>query len=186
MECIDLKDIKSVWKYCGLYFPQNISHVSSCVMDDWAWFSGGWDALNLTGDLTVTHVYRWKPEKGWERKTDMLHERVGHAMTSDGKLIYVIGGFGAWKNVESFDPKDNRWHVLSELPAPLENIGAVYFPWGQILVPGGYGLQPGNAYSDQYTARHIIYMYDIMEDSWSISNVKLNQAVHSAGIAIIG
>ena len=180
MECIDLKDINSGWKNCGPSFPQSISEASSCVMDDWAWFSGGLDGFYSH----TSAVYRWKPDDGWERMTNMSKERISHGMTSDGKRIYVIGGLGIWTNVDVFDPADNRWYVLSELSVPLFHIGAVYLPWGQIIVPGGRGLEPGDSFSDPYVARNVIYLYDILEDSWSSSSVKLNQAVHSAGIAL--
>ncbi len=166
MECIDLKNMSSGWRNCGSKFPQGIFWASSCIMDDWVWFSGGYHVADYSG--ISAGLYHWKPDYGWQRKKDMLIGCVYHAMTSDGKRVYVIGGLEFCQSVEAFDVKDNRWHVLSKLPVPLFHIGAVYLPWGQIVVPGGRDLDPLIASND-------IYVYNIKEDSWVISTVNLTR-----------
>ncbi len=88
-ECIDIRNIKSGWKNCGSSYVPHTDRPVSCVMGEWAWVSGG---ITDESDFSAA-VYHWQPGRKWETMADMIRGRVGHAMTSDGKLIYVIGGF---------------------------------------------------------------------------------------------
>ncbi len=172
IECIDIRQITSEWKNCGPSYVPHTRRPASCVMGEWAWVSGG-----TTDDHEYSvAVHRWKPGRKWEKMANMISGRVGHAMASDGKLIYVLGGFHTNNSMETLDPNYNTWHVLSSLPEVSVNIGAVYLPWGQIVVTGG---------ARPYVPANTIFVYDISNDIWTVSNITLNKAVESAGIALV-
>ena len=102
---------------------------------------------------------------------NMRKERYQHAMTSNGKLIFVLGGFFTPYDLEALDPSVNTWHVLSSLPDRSINIGAVHMPWGQVVVTGG--------------GSDAIYVYNISDDTWTLSNITLNKTVEHAGMALL-
>ncbi len=89
-------------------------------------------------------------------------------MTTDGKSIYVVGGTSgtALADMEVYDPQSKNWRSVSSLPTPTCLAGGVYLPWGKIVVVGGRdACFAGNP-------RDTIYVYDILNNSWSLSNVR--------------
>ncbi len=169
--CIDIRNTKSGWKSCGSAYVPHTERPASCVMGEWAWVSGGYKS----GSEQSAAVHRWKPGRQWERMANMKKGRVDHAMASDGRLIYVFGGFETSYIIESLDPRENTWHALSASPDRCLNTGAIYLPWGQIVVTGGGPKGPSDT----------ICVYDISDDIWTISDITLKKAVKYAGSALI-
>ena len=108
---------------------------------------------------------------------EMMTARYGHAMTTNGASIFVIGGDEpTYKTAEVYNPQTNRWRQVQSLPHSRLYTGAVYL-WGNIILPAGSGAGGGK--------QNTIYVYNISADTWTLSNVKLNYAVDYCSIAAI-
>jgi N-acetylneuraminic acid mutarotase len=66
-----------------------------------------------------------------------------------GERIFIFGGEapeGTFNQVESYDPRTNRWSAYAPMPTSRHGLGAAAFN-GAIYVIGG-GPQPGGSFSN--------------------------------------
>jgi hypothetical protein len=66
------------------------------------------------------------------------------AVTADSSYLYAVGGrkFTAGSNVDvvqRYDPKADRWTILTHTPQPVSGAGAAIVD-GQLIVAGGEGV----------------------------------------------
>jgi hypothetical protein len=102
------------------------------------------------------------------------------AAVTDGTFVYVVGGrdLGADKNtaaVQRFDPAQDHWTRLQDMPAPRGGLAAVYVD-GRIVTAGGEGVNTVYADCDEY---------DIKAGTWS-ALASLHTARHGLAMAAIG
>lgn len=92
------------------------------------------------------------PTSAWKARAPLPRPRDDFAVTADydGKL-YVFGGSdarGPTTAVDRYDPANNVWVELSDMPSPLTRAQAVTIG-GRIYLPGGEG--PGGAVLDSFS-----------------------------------
>ena len=91
--------------------------------------------------VTQTEVYdgtRWRDAADIPVPGDHL------AVTADSSYLYAVGGrkFTAGSNtdvVQRYDPKANRWTILTPTPQPVSGAGAAVVD-GRLIVVGGEGV----------------------------------------------
>ena len=76
----------------------------------------------------------------------------------------------------------NTWNDLAPLPQARWGTGAVFVPWGQILVPGGVGI---NKRTSRQSAKNTIFIYSIVSDSWDMSNETLQKGAGLCAVAAV-
>jgi DNA-binding CsgD family transcriptional regulator/N-acetylneuraminic acid mutarotase len=75
----------------------------------------------------------------WQQKAPMPSARSGLAAAVYDDQIYAIGGEGVngvTGEVDVYSPQEDKWKVLTSMPTPVADIGAVVIG-GKIYVPGG-------------------------------------------------
>jgi N-acetylneuraminic acid mutarotase len=91
--------------------------------------------------VTQTEVY---DGTSWRDAADIPVPGDHLAVTSDSSHLYAVGGrkFSADSNtdvVQRYDPKANRWTILTPTPQPVSGAGAAIVD-GQLIVAGGEGV----------------------------------------------
>ncbi len=175
MECLHLASIHSGWVVCQPGLRGAPSDTTACMMGTWIWTTGG---IELQSDKmsAIKSTYRWQPgKKHWQKMADMNEARYHHAMVTDGTSLYVIGGANethpSLATVEVYNVTSNTWRKLTNLPKGIQFGGAVFLPWGEILVVGGKSTT--------------ILLYSIAGDSWRQSDFQLIHPVSRPGIALL-
>lgn len=122
-----------------------------------------------------------QPSK-WKRLPDFPGKPVIiPTAASDGRFFYVFGGMHyqttsndkaeplLQKAAYRFDPRDNTWRQLSDLPSP--RVGAASpapcLPDGRFLIAGGYGTVFAGALEDHPGFEAETFYYAPSEDKWS-------------------
>ena len=110
------------------------------MLGEYLYCVGGYDA----SDRAVSSVERLHVHGDrWEHVADMNKIRGGCGVVAHNNRIYAIGGYDGRKkkkSVEVFDPNENRWRLISDMPHTREDLShscVVYRD--QILVAGGVG-----------------------------------------------
>ncbi len=90
---------------------------------------------------------------------------LGHAVASDGRYLYVGGGYdyAAGTTIDQFaryDPGADNWITLAPMPTPVVVHAIVYSPTNNKLYSFGGGDLDCNALS-------LTQVYDIATDTWS-------------------
>ena len=90
--------------------------------------------------VTQTEVF---DGTGWRDAADILVPGDHLAVTADSSYLYAVGGrkFTAGSNidvVQRYDPKADRWTILTRTPQPVSGAGAAIVD-GQLIVVGGEG-----------------------------------------------
>ena len=81
--------------------------------------------------------------KTWSSLSTMPRKLAGHAVTSFGDTVYVLGGqstIGVSGEVFAFDTRSGRWSSLPSLPTPRSQLAAVV-SGGRIYAVGGFDGQ---------------------------------------------
>ncbi len=184
MDCLDLEDLQSGWLSCGPDIPHAISRMSTCVMGNWVWLTGGVNGSSLD---TLSSTYCWQPGRSqWEKMADMNDRRYGHAMVTDGTSLYVIGGSKETspnlvrKSVEVYNTTINKWHKLASLPVGIEYGAAVFLPWGKMLLTGGEMRA-----RISYKSRKELLLYSVSENRWTESEDHLGFIINGHGIVLL-
>jgi len=91
--------------------------------------------------VTQTEVY---DGTRWHDAADILMPGDHLAVTADSSYLYAVGGrkFNASSNVDvvqRYDPKADRWTILTHTPQPVSGAGAAIVD-GQLIVAGGEGV----------------------------------------------
>ena len=181
IECLNVKDPFSKWTTCGPSFPHGIYKASSCTMNGWVWVTGGINEMYHA----LSTTYRWQPGRDqWQQMADMNEKRNQHPQVTDGISLYVIGGYHKVGNiheytsgVELYNASTNTWYLLARLPEGRAMSGAVFLPWGQLLLAGGKTRRKHND--------RIILLYSIAENIWIKSDVQLTKDVSRHGVALL-
>ena len=144
---------------------------STCVVDGKIYIVGGSAATKKQGRIDNVDVYDPATDT-WAAVKSMNHARgVSAVSVIDGK-IYVMGGVG-WpqipnhpgpflSSVEVFDPKNNRWTEIAEMPTPKALHTASVID-GKIYVIGG-GFRRGNGLFKYLST---VEVYDPKTDRWT-------------------
>jgi len=118
----------------------------------------------------------------WKRLPDFPGKPVIiPSAASDGHFFYVFGGMHYQKSSNDkveplpqktayrFDPRDNTWSQLSDLPSP--RVGAASpaprLPDGRVLIAGGYGTVFSGALEDHPGFEAETFYYAPAEDKWA-------------------
>lgn len=99
----------------------------------------------------------------------------------DGKL-YVFGGYTVGtrssKRADVFDPADNSWHTLADLPSAITHMNAV-LDGRSVWIAGGF--------KDGYPGKAIreVWNYDVDKDAYTAAP-SLPEARAGGGLALVG
>jgi N-acetylneuraminic acid mutarotase len=132
--------------------PTARHHLTSAVIDGKLYAMGGRilgdgvpseDMKESLTNFNRTEMYDPKTDT-WTVKQPMLDRKSGFAATSANEQIYVFGGEGVQKtldSVEKYDPATNKWTYESSMPSKRIGLEAVtvgdkiYTIGGQISTP---------------------------------------------------
>jgi non-specific serine/threonine protein kinase len=79
--------------------------------------------------------------KEWREVADIPTPREHLAAVSDGRYVYAVGGRNLnaaenSKSLERYDPAQDRWEVLPDMPQALGGLGAAFVE-GNVVAVGG-------------------------------------------------
>jgi serine/threonine-protein kinase PknK len=120
--------------------------MAAAVLHDRLWLAGG---LNRDGSA-IAEVSALDPIAGTWTDGPSLPEPVDHAaLASDGKRLYLVGGFrgasrAASRDVLILDPERNEWTTGPMLPEPRA-AGALAWDGRRLVYGGGVGLDGDRA-----------------------------------------
>jgi len=127
-------------------------------------------------------IARSESHSSWKRLPDMAVPRwEAGTVVLDDKL-YVFGGYRmptkACKRVDAFDPKDNSWQKLADLPSAITHINMV-LDSRSVWFAGGF--------KDGYKGYAIdeVWKYDIDKDTYT-AGPSLPEPRGSGGLVIVG
>ena len=129
--------------------------------------------------VTQTEVYdgtRWRDAANIPTPGDHL------AVTADSSYLYAVGGrkFTAGSNVDvvqRYDPKADRWTILTRTPQPVSGAGAALVD-GQLIVAGGEGVT---------TVSGTVQAYDLTTPNATWTTLPaLDPGRHGLGVTAIG
>ncbi|MHC4557073.1 MAG: Kelch repeat-containing protein [Planctomycetota bacterium] len=118
----------------------------------------------------------------WKRLPDMAVPRWEAGSIVFENKLYVFGGYKmptkACKRVDVFDPKDNSWTKLKDLPSAITHINTVLDSWSVWFAGGFKDGFKGYAISE-------VWRYDIDKNAYT-AGPSLPQPRASGGLAIVG
>ncbi|HEY3226021.1 MAG TPA: hypothetical protein VGK61_03375, partial [Planctomycetota bacterium] len=142
-------------------------------------------AVLIAGASTASAQSPQQPTGSWANETSGQYFYMGGS-ASDGTYLYFFGGYQYgvsttypyyYQQCTRYDPVNNTWAVLSQLPNPLYyNAGAYY--GGRVFAFGGYNLNSG--YSSAILA------YTISSDSWTTLSATLSSTRYYPAAATLG
>ena len=150
--------------------PVPRSSNSTCIVDGKIYIIGGVAANRKQWRLNSVDIYDPATDT-WTAAKSMNHARGGASVSVVNGKIYVMGGVG-WSqipnhpgpflsSVEVFDPKNNRWTEITEMPAPKAFHTASVID-GKIYVIGG-----GFRGDDQFKYLSTVEVYDPETNRWT-------------------
>ena len=116
----------------------------------------------------------------WRDAADIPTPREHLAAASDGRYLYALGGrdLTAAKNLptlERYDPADDSWTALDDMPDNAGSVGAAYAD-GLVIAVGGEGVtEPSDA----------VQAFDVESERWS-QLPALPAARHGLAVATLG
>ena len=118
----------------------------------------------------------------WKSIPDMAQKRweAGKVVLDD--MLYLFGGYTdgptSIKHVDVFDPKDNSWKQLKDLPSAITHFNAV-LDGRTVWFAGGFkDGYPGKAISE-------VWNYDIDKDAYTAAP-SLPESRAAGGLALVG
>ena len=159
---------------------------SACVVDGKIYVIGGSAAGRKQRRLDSVDVYDPATDT-WTKAKSMNHARGVPAVSVVNGKVYVMGGMG-WPQIpnhpgpflssaEVFDPKNNWWTEVAEMPTPKALHTASVID-GKIYVIGG-GFQGDGPFEYLST----VEIYDPETDSWTQeSDMSIGRSGHKAEV----
>ena len=118
------------------------------------------------GSLTNAAAYRYSTQNdSWNPRASLPEARFGASAVSDGRYIYILGGYGLGKgpptaNLWRYDPVANSYLTLAPLKTPTAFHAAVYLD-GTIYKIGGTTDEIAT------TLTTAVEAYSIADNAWS-------------------
>ncbi|WP_181421971.1 Kelch repeat-containing protein [Halomonas sp. LBP4] len=120
--------------------------------------------LFLATPLAVAEVREAAGE--WRRMAPLPEARTEVSVATDGERIFLAGGFlqagerdaTAPRTLFVYDPGDDRWEALTELPRGVNHAGFEYHD-GRLYVIAGFD-------EASFTPTDAFHIYDIDADQW--------------------
>jgi len=131
--------------------------------------------------LGLVHAEAKRPDRSWKRLPDMEVPRWEAGSVVFESKLYIFGGYRmptkACKRVDVFDPKDNSWTKLRDLPSAITHMNTV-LEGRRVWFAGGF--------KDGYKGYTIpeVWRYDIDENAY-VAGPSLPQPRASGGLAIV-
>lgn len=98
----------------------------------------------------------------WSAGTPMPQPQSEHAVAAHGGKFYAVGGFGDPRGLKRYDPANNSWQDMADLPAGRDHLLAASIG-GEIIVTGG-NQQSGDTNPG--------FHYNVAQNAWqSVSTV---------------
>lgn len=102
----------------------------------------------------------------WRRMAPLPEARTEVSVATDGARIFLAGGFKQTGEEEAtaprrlfvYDPADDRWETLTELPRGVNHAGLEYHD-GRLYLIGGYD-------EASFTPTDAFHIYDIDAERW--------------------
>jgi len=142
------------------------------VMGEYLYCVGGYDARDrAVSTVERLHVHGDR----WEHVADMNKVRGGCGVVAYRDRLYAIGGYDGKKkkkSVEVYDPNENRWRLVTDMPASREDLShscAIFND--HIVIAGGLGE------ADQVLSSCLVYNGN--SDNWSLFRVLSNCLVYN-------
>ncbi len=166
--------------------PVPRSSNSTCIVDGKIYIIGGVAANRKQWRLDSVDIYDTATDT-WTEAKSMNHARGGASVSIVNGKIYVMGGMG-WpqipnhpgpflSSVEVFDPKNNQWTEITEMPAPKAGHTASVIN-GKIYVIGG-----GFRDNDEFKYLSTVEVYDPETDRWTQEpDMPIGRCVHRAEV----
>jgi N-acetylneuraminic acid mutarotase len=154
-----------------------------CVVGSTVWSAdrGAAESGEKTGASSPAAASAW-PALEWKKGAPSPFARVeSPTIVVDGKL-YLFGGFvkglGASNEVDVYDPANDTWKRLKEMPTRVTHLNPA-LDRGTIWLAGGFkGKHPGPVTSE-------VWKYDISADSWT-SGPPLPEPRAGGGLVVAG
>jgi N-acetylneuraminic acid mutarotase len=171
--------------------PLALHHTAQTDLNGKIYMFGGFAAG------TATEGLGWRPTDfaaeydpvadRWKELPPLPTPRAAAAAVTLNNKLYVIGGgtmppgkapaplgFASPHHVvgtvEMFDPADNTWHKITDMPTPRNHISAVGAVGGKIHVIGG---RIGSVFMAGADNLDIVETYDPATDSWSAPRTRM-------------
>jgi hypothetical protein len=125
---------------------------------------------------------RGASHSSWKRLPDMAVPRWEEGSVVFENKLYVFGGYKmltkACRRVDAFDPKDDSWTKLKDLPNAITHIN---------MVLDGRSVWFAGGFKDGYKGYAIseVWRYDIDKNTYTFGP-SLPEPLGSGGLAIIG
>ena len=132
--------------------------------------------------IGMPRLTRGASDSSWKRLPDMAVPRWEAGSVVFENKLYVFGGYKiptkACKRVDAFDPKDNSWTKLKDLPSAITHIN---------LVLDGRSVWFAGGFKDGYKGYAIseVWRYDIDKNTYN-AGPPLPEPRGSGGLAIVG
>lgn len=114
--------------------------------------------LTLLGALLVAELHGQEKKETWSKLPDMAVGRWEAGTVVIDDLLYVFGGYTlgtkSSKRADVFNPKDNSWRKLADLPSSITHMNAVLEGRSVWLAGGFKDGYPGKAITE-------VWRYDI-------------------------
>ena len=95
--------------------------------------------------------------------------------------VSQYGYLDGMNKVEVYQPDSDIWRDLEAMPQKMFAPGAVWLPWGTIMVFGGaYGY-----FRNPDQILDTIYLYDTETNRWRSSNMRVQFEVYKCSAAIL-
>ncbi|KAM4734037.1 kelch-like protein 36 isoform 2-T2 [Anableps anableps] len=126
--------------------PTRRSHHCLAVLGGFIFAAGGSSSRDNGGDAACNLLYRYDPRLNqWTKGSPMNQQRVDFYLGAVGKSLIAVGGrngSGALASVELYDPAEDRWSYVAELPRfTYGHAGTVH--QGAVYISGGHDYQIG-------------------------------------------
>ena len=139
------------------------------------------DAAEQAGEGARGVAPRRASGSSWQALPDMEVPRWEAGSVVFENKLYVFGGYQmptkACKRADAFDPKDNRWHKLVDLPSAITHTN---------LVLDGRSIWFAGGFKDGYKGYPIreVWQYDIDKNTYT-AGPSLPEPRASGGLAIV-